>query len=291
LRGEPGYRLLRAILEIRILLIGSELLGSRVFASLLTSGYGHTTIAARTGAISLSEARNSPVFPRSAVGCSKAEFLAAYAADAQRPQVKVITAERETIEARLAETDLVICAPDIQSVDFLRWLNRACIARQVPWILAGYFQDEGHVGPTFVPGVTACYHCFLQRTLGSVPYHPEYLAMQAALAEQQEVLSGLPAFYDLIAGYLAGEVIRLVQFVPKEFNDLLERRKRARTYPEYAAALGTRYSLPETWGSYVTIGMHPFELTKRRILRLPRCEECGVHSHKEPQLVQWVLPV
>ncbi len=292
LGGDTGHHVLRALLGYRVMILGSELLGSRAFASLLTTGLSNVTIAVSAGAVTATDVNNSPVFGRPMLGRAKREFYEEYVRS-HHPHFRgsVIAGERGEIEARLGGVDLVVCARDVPDAAFEGWLNRACIDHDVPWIMCRYFQDEGQVGPTFYPGATACYQCFAQRVGAGMPYYPEFLAMQDALAAAEEIRSGLAPFFDLIAAYLAGEVVRLAQLTKREHRELLERRMEARTFAEYSTAAHRHYAVPETWGHAVTLEMHPFRITKRRVLRVPRCEVCGVHTSHEPQLTPWVMPL
>ena len=137
---------------------------------------------------------------------------------------------------------------------FLPWLdelNAAALATGVPWTtVAVPDAEEVYLGPTFVPGVTACHRCYEMRCKSHVLNHQAYLDFQAHVrANPDEVkdFGFLPPVADLAASLVSLEVARALS-------------------PDLE---------PRTVGALVTFSLSSFSFTSNPVLPLPKCDACG----------------
>jgi hypothetical protein len=61
--------------------------------------------------------------------------------------------------ARLQGANYVVCTADSPVHKLGRWVNEACLELGLPHVSAGQFPPRLRIGPTFVPGQTACLAC------------------------------------------------------------------------------------------------------------------------------------
>ncbi|MDA3643911.1 TOMM precursor leader peptide-binding protein [Saccharopolyspora indica] len=138
-------------------------------------------------------------------------------------------------------------------------LNRIALHLRIPWIHGVIDGPFLHVGPTFLPGATACYACFETRVLMGLINADGYLRYKRALA--RAAANGgrpplLPAVTGLLTSYLALEVINF-----------------ARTGSSFTAGKTLGLHLP-TW-----------EIAVNEVLPLPGCRVCA----PAPQLAETSL--
>ncbi|RKT89254.1 bacteriocin biosynthesis cyclodehydratase domain-containing protein [Saccharopolyspora antimicrobica] len=134
-------------------------------------------------------------------------------------------------------------------------LNRIALHLRIPWIHGVIDGPFLHVGPTFLPGATACYACFETRVLMGLTNADGYLRYKRALA--RAAANGgrpplLPAVTGLLTSYLALEVINF-----------------ARTGSSFTAGKSLGLHLP-TW-----------EIAVNEVLALPGCRVCAPVPQQE----------
>ncbi|NUT47154.1 MAG: TOMM precursor leader peptide-binding protein [Saccharothrix sp.] len=140
-------------------------------------------------------------------------------------------------------------------------LNRISLYLGIPWVHGAVDGPFLHVGPTFLPGSTACYTCFETRVLMNLTNAESYLRYKAALATA--AVSGgrmpmLPALTGLLTSYLALDVINY-----------------ARTGAAFTAGKVLALYLP-TW-----------ETTVNEVLPVPGCPACGTISQRDDFALQF----
>jgi len=69
----------------------------------------------------------------------------------------------DDVAAAVDGSDFVLGCLDPGLAAITDTLNRACLARRIPWSHATATAFEGIVGPTVIPYETACYRCYLSR--------------------------------------------------------------------------------------------------------------------------------
>lgn len=155
-------------------------------------------------------------------------------------------APEEALEI-IADADLFIAASDRAGTAFFEAINGVGLAAGVRWLRVAFEGRHGILGPTVIPGQTACFTCLTVRR----STHDEPEAFQAY--HQQLVRDGDPdqgalsPLTDLVVAQAALEAARLLTgFAP-------------------AATLGRFYTFEA--GSPRVAG--------HEVLRVPRCVACG----------------
>ena len=152
--------------------------------------------------------------------------------------------ERLPWEDAVAGRRLVVVAPGTPELPLLDRWNAAALRERVPWLQVlppnGRFAA---IGPLFLPGETACRHCFLLRRAANVEYGDELAHLERAAASYP--------FPTPIAAALAG----LVAFLALRW------------------ALGGDRVLT---GAFYALELGPaLALTYHRVHRVPRCRACS----------------
>jgi len=145
--------------------------------------------------------------------------------------------------------DWVIAAQDSFEPEELAALNCAALHASIPWSLLCFDGYEGWVGPTFVPGQTACFDCFQRRLLAGAgePRH--------VFANSDVKVHRVPAPWSL--GPETGAWISLISSIfALELTGL---------------AQGRSFTLNQM------LIVHRLNMTFQResVLRLPRCQTCS----------------
>lgn len=128
-------------------------------------------------------------------------------------------------------------------------LNRLSLRLGFPWMHAALDGPFALVGPTFLPGRSACYECFEARTTMNLRESRNYLMYKDALAAGR-VSQGVPAVYPPVKALLAGHVAL-------EATNLL--------------ATGSTFTVEQVLGIYLPT----MEIAYNEVLRLPGCPGCG----------------
>jgi bacteriocin biosynthesis cyclodehydratase domain-containing protein len=225
--------------EARIAIVGHGMLGKSVRAFLIGMPCGSVTVLQSS---SVAEVGATP-------GTGSGE--------AGRPLPRPQTSTEWT-EA-LSGCDWVVAAQDCFEPEELAEINKAALSLSTPWSLVCFDGHEGWVGPTFVPGQTACFSCFQTRLFAgaSKPKHV-FMNPRVKVHRVPSPWSAGPetgAWVSLITSIFALEVI--------------------------SAMLGRSF----TFGEMLIV--HRLNLTFQResVLRLPRCSDCS------PRATQPVLNV
>jgi bacteriocin biosynthesis cyclodehydratase domain-containing protein len=145
--------------------------------------------------------------------------------------------------------DWIIAAQDSFEPEELEALNKAAMQLDVPWSLVCFDGYEGWVGPTFLPGQTACFSCFRKRLFAGAA-EPKHVFTDPSVKVYRvpapwSVGPETSAWVSLIASMFALEVIGVMNGHGFTLNHLLI--------------------------------VHRLNLTFQResVLRLPRCQDCS----------------
>jgi bacteriocin biosynthesis cyclodehydratase domain-containing protein len=151
-----------------------------------------------------------------------------------------------------------------EPIPFPAWLEPFNLAAQdagVPWLpVSAHDAVELHVGPTIVPGVTACFRCYELRYKSNLTFLDSYLQFETFIHGGGRAVDFglLPPFADA-AGALAA----------------LELRR----------ALAPDQS-PLSEGALVTVRTLDFGIEAHPVLKLPRCAACSP-AVNEPAQRAW----
>jgi len=172
------------------------------------------------------------------------------------PNLSVVEAPVDSLGRFLdpARTHLVVAleAPDIGR---LRRANELALLSGTQWTAAVIDGTEVMVGPTFVPGQSACYACFELRLEGNLLDYDGYRAHRDQLLTVGCGPSrGHPAaLLDLAAGYVGYDLFRLLAL-------------------GHGLTQGRLIRLNATYGA----------VEQSDVLRLPRCPICGKPARSRP---------
>lgn len=148
----------------------------------------------------------------------------------------------------LKRHDWIIAAQDCFEPEELTMLNAAALQAKVPWSLVCFDGYEGWVGPTFVPGQTACYDCF-RRRLFAAAAEPKHVFAEPGIKVYRIpspwLIPEQQAWISLVSAIFALEVVAAMNGRSFTLNNLLI--------------------------------VHRLSLTFQResVLRLPRCHTCS----------------
>ncbi len=250
-RGALGYNapmLPKPLAEARVAIVGHGVLGKAV-RSLLTE----TPCRSITVIESSSVARREDV--RNAVSLEPAAASGPNSAVSTRllPRPR----DGELWMQYVRDHDWVIAAQDCFEPEELAALNDATLQLQLPWSLVCFDGYEGWIGPTFVPGQTACFSCFRRRLFASAA-EPKHVFLDPGVKVHRipSPWSAGPetaAWVSLITSLFALELVGVMQGRGFTLNHMLV--------------------------------VHRLNLTFQResVLRLPRCPDCSPR-HNAPNV-------
>jgi bacteriocin biosynthesis cyclodehydratase domain-containing protein len=149
----------------------------------------------------------------------------------------------------ISDHDWIVAAQDCFEPEELAALNKAALQLGIPWSLVCFDGYEGWVGPTFVPGQTACFGCFRRRLFAGTA-EPQHVFMDPGIKVHR-----VPSPWS--AGPRTGAWISLITSM---FG------------LELIAAMESRGF---TRNNFLVV--HRLNLTFQResVLRLPRCPDCS----------------
>lgn len=164
---------------------------------------------------------------------------------------------REELESAVRDSDLVVVCPDLHSVSLLRDVNRLCIDAERTWTSVRTIGSRVEVGPTIVPGDTACFACYEQRRVSNDPAYREGAERAERLA-----LEGLDTgrlAIEAADGIVAAEVLKIVG----------------------------GFSRPMTYGALFSLDLVTLESGLHPVLKIPRCAGCGAPARNRPTTSVW----
>ena len=199
-----------ALRDATVLVLGAGGLGSWTMAGLACAGVGRI-VAVDDDTIELSNLNRQVLYRMSDVGRRKVD-VAAESLRALNPDIDFVPLARrvrsvEDVRSVAEGADFVVCTADWPVHEIGRWVNRACLELGIPHTSAGQFPPRVRVGPTFVPGRTACLECLEGAVRRGFPLYDELVEHRKAHAPVAATL-GAPS--GLIGSLLAMEVIHWI---------------------------------------------------------------------------------
>ncbi len=124
----------------------------------------------------------------------------------------LVTCEKDVhnaLELINSEADLVINCSDFPNVDTTsEYISKACMARKIPHIIAGgYNLHLSLIGPTIIPGSSACFHCI---QLGLEKELPIYFTNTKKLHREKRNIGNLAPLAGISASFVAFESLRVL---------------------------------------------------------------------------------
>jgi bacteriocin biosynthesis cyclodehydratase domain-containing protein len=208
--GSSATDMQLALREATVVVLGAGGLGSWTMAGLACAGVGRI-VAVDDDSIELSNLNRQVLYRMADVGRLKVE-VAAEALCGLNPELDFVPVARrvrgvEDVRSLSAGADFVVCTADWPVHEIGRWVNRACLALGLPHTSAGQFPPRVRIGPTFVPGRTACLECQERAIRRDFALYDELVEHRKASAPVAATL-GAPS--GLIGSLLAMEVIHWI---------------------------------------------------------------------------------
>jgi bacteriocin biosynthesis cyclodehydratase domain-containing protein len=158
-----------------------------------------------------------------------------------------VAAEPAGLDADAGPATLTVVAPGGAELGLLAQVNETHLRSGQPWLqVLPSDGDAAMAGPLFVPGESACGRCFVLRRGANSGYEDEFDAIAAGPPR-----AGHPAaLTSILAGLAAMLALRWLACADPTIPGVL-----------YAIEVGT-----------------PIALSRHRVLRVPRCDACGVST-------------
>jgi molybdopterin-synthase adenylyltransferase len=199
-----------ALRNATVVVLGSGGLGSWTMAGLACAGVGRI-VAVDDDTIELSNLNRQVLYRMSDIGRRKVD-VAAEALRGLNPDIDLVPLARRVrgvadVRAIASGADFVVSTADWPVHAIGRWVNQACLELRIPHISAGQFPPRVRIGPTFVPGRTACLECEELAIRREFPLYDELVEHRRNAAPVAATL-GAPS--GLIGSLLAMEVIHWI---------------------------------------------------------------------------------
>ena len=173
--GDPAA-LQQRLRESTVALLGCGGLGTWALGGMASAGIGRFVLI-DDDTIELSNLNRQILYGVGDLGMPKVERAAAWL---QRfdPAIQV-AAHRHRVRdtGRLAGlldgADVLVLAADWPAYELGRWVDDACRAARIPFVMAAQVPPMLKVGPTYVPGVSACFACQERQIARDFPLYLE----------------------------------------------------------------------------------------------------------------------
>ena len=164
--GDP-HAVQRRLTRARVVVLGCGGLGTWALGALAGAGVRRLVLV-DDDVVDRSNLNRQILYGAEDLGRSKAERAAAWLRRFE-PRTEVRTIRRrmrsaEDLREVVEDADALVHAADWPPYDILRWADEACRTAGVPYITAGQVPPVLKIGPTYVPGRSACFACH-ERTL------------------------------------------------------------------------------------------------------------------------------
>ena len=230
-----------------VVVLGTGGLGSWTACGLACAGVG-SLVLIDDDRVELSNLNRQILFGERDVGGLKVE-MAKRALHAHNPEIDVRAVVRRVSGPRdlddlLDGVSLVITVADWPPYDLPRWVNGACVAAGVPHISAGQHLPLNRIGPTVVPGVSACLECEERGIRSEYPLYDELAEFRTAHPVDAATIA--PAS-GIVGSMLAMEAIHLLTGLVK----------------------------PSSQDAVLMFDLRTLVVTREEFTRDPECPVCG----------------
>jgi bacteriocin biosynthesis cyclodehydratase domain-containing protein len=245
--------------EARIAVLGAGRIGARLVQGLAASGARHLTVL-DPAAVGADDIRGEAPYTACDLGAPRAEALrghCAAAAPGLSLQPVVEPAEEAVLERTLAASSFAVVCPDAHDPGLLERVNRLALAQRLPWTSARALGLEFRIGPTILPGETACHTCLMLRVASNAPSEREHRLVE----DWQRTGRLKPVGLALTPGVdlLVLEVVKAV----------------------------TWFTAPACYGHLYTLDLVTMGGRRHPVLRIPRCPDCGRPASGRPTINAW----
>jgi len=187
------------------------------------------------------------------------------------PEMEIARGSPGDLEALLERSsacDLIVVGHEGPDPAVDDAVNQFAVSRGVRWMRLEIVGPDVILGPTVLPGQTACWECLRNRRLGHVTDPKVHETFEQSL---RDTPARRPFGYSwsllmLAAALAAGEVLRLL------IEPFCERP----------------ILLPHTYGTQIVVSSLRGEWQAHHVLRLPRCRVCGRGRAEDVRVPAWV---
>ncbi|WP_067901914.1 ThiF family adenylyltransferase [Nocardia vaccinii] len=193
--------------------VGTGGIGTNVAMVLAAAGVGRLVIT-DGDTIELSNLTRQFLYTESDIGIRKVE-VAERRLRALNSEVSITAipaaASPELLKEGLTECDFVVLSAD--SPDELReWIDDAARESGFGYLVAGYVETVGSVGPMVLPGLTGCYGCMLRSMADDIGVRPDEMVPPNLNRSKQAGSFG--PLNSIVAAMAANEVVRFLVGAP-----------------------------------------------------------------------------
>lgn len=162
--------------------------------------------------------------------------------------VERVEADDRSGRDEIDRADCALLVTDRPTPELDRTVNETAYETGTSWISGRIRGFQGYVGPTIVPGKTACYECFRTRYLANTDERASYRAFERS----EGTLETLAPFARVVAGYLALDLLQLL-------------------------VNGTGL----TAGNVLRFDFFEMSVESNTVLKLPRCQTCSTVGERK----------
>jgi bacteriocin biosynthesis cyclodehydratase domain-containing protein len=200
----------RRLQESTVVVLGTGGLGSWVASGLACAGVG-SLVLIDDDRVELSNLNRQILFGEDDVGGLKVE-MARRSLLRHNSQLNIRTVDRRVygpgdLADVLDGVDLLIAVADWPPYDLPRWVNQACVEARVPHISAGQHLPLNRVGPTVIPGESACLECEERAIRQDYPLYDELAEFRTAHPTEAATIGTASG---ILGSMLAMEAIHLL---------------------------------------------------------------------------------
>jgi molybdopterin-synthase adenylyltransferase len=173
--GDPAS-LQERLRSSTVAVLGCGGLGTWTLGAMASAGIGHFVLI-DDDTVELSNLNRQILYGVDDLGKPKVERAAAWL-ERFDPTIGVVTHRRrvtgtDQMVGLLAGADALVLAADWPAYELGRWVDGACRAALVPFVMAAQVPPMLKVGPTYVPGVSACFACQERQIARDFPLYLE----------------------------------------------------------------------------------------------------------------------
>lgn len=178
--GAPAD-LQRALGDATVAIIGCGGLGTWALGGLACAGVGNFVLV-DDDTVDPSNLNRQVLYVDADIGRAKVECAGEWVLRfAPRTNVRTLQQRIRGVEdvVPLArDADIVVLLADWPPYELERWVNDACVAASTPYVSCGQATPMMKIGPTYVPGRTACFACEETQMRAAAPLYDEVVALR-----------------------------------------------------------------------------------------------------------------
>jgi bacteriocin biosynthesis cyclodehydratase domain-containing protein len=246
--------------DATVLVRGLGPIGAGLCRALSAFGVGTIIGLDPSSAVLSADAARDPWFTRADTGRDRAQLVASRIKESH-PETNFIAArtDEKPLADLLREATTAVLAEDRFNPGSYEEFNLAALESRTTWTSFRLNGFDICIGPTVIPGETACYTCFDLRLKSNMSDYEEYLLLESHLREN-DLQSGA-LMIDPGTDLAAFEVVKIL----------------------------TGFVTPTTVGQLFTLNLLTLAGSSHPVLKIPRCASCGASHQRRPQPRLWEI--